>query len=67
MSRRTKQRRGLSGGEILQQDVFGRRIQGGAGRVEVPTSTWVPLTDGAEPPGFITDGAGNLIFVAYPL
>lgn len=32
-----------------------------------PTSTWIPLVDGAEPPGFITDGAGHLILVAYPL
>lgn len=26
---------------------------------------WVPLVDGSEPPNFITDGAGNLIFVWY--
>lgn len=28
-------------------------------------SAWLPLVDGAEPPGFITDGAGVLIAVAY--
>lgn len=27
---------------------------------------WIPLVDGSEPPNFITDGAGNLILVAYP-
>lgn len=27
--------------------------------------TWIPMVDGAEPPGFITDGAGQLIVVAY--
>lgn len=30
------------------------------------TGSWIPLVDGAEPPGFITDGAGRLILVAYP-
>lgn len=35
--------------------------------VAVPTSTWIPLVSGAEPPVFITDGAGVLITVAYPL
>jgi hypothetical protein len=29
-------------------------------------SSWVPMVTGAEPPVFVTDGAGNLIFVAYP-
>lgn len=29
-------------------------------------SSWIPLVDGAEPPGFITDGAGTLILVAGP-
>lgn len=33
----------------------------------IPTSQWFPLVDGAEPPAFITDGAGVLIAVAYPL
>lgn len=28
-------------------------------------STWFPIVDGAEPPAFITDGAGVLIAVAY--
>lgn len=28
-------------------------------------ASWVPLVDGAEPPGFITDGAGNLVFIAF--
>lgn len=28
-------------------------------------SYWIPLVDGAEPPGFITDGSGNLILTAY--
>ncbi len=28
-------------------------------------SSWIPLVDGAEPPAFITDGAGVLILVAY--
>lgn len=28
-------------------------------------SSWIPLVDGSEPPNFITDGAGNLILVAY--
>lgn len=27
---------------------------------------WIPLVDGAEPPGFITDGAGVLILVPGP-
>lgn len=35
--------------------------------VTVPTSQWLPLVSGAEPPVFITDGAGVLITVAYPL
>lgn len=29
-------------------------------------SSWIPLVDGVEPPGFITDGGGSLILVAYP-
>lgn len=28
--------------------------------------SWIPAVDGAEPPAFITDGAGVLILVAYP-
>lgn len=28
-------------------------------------TSWVPTVDGSEPPVFITDGAGNLIFTAY--
>lgn len=28
-------------------------------------ASWVPLTDGAEPPLLISDGAGNLVFVAW--
>lgn len=28
--------------------------------------SWIPLVDGAEPPSFITDGAGVLILVAGP-
>lgn len=31
-----------------------------------PGSSWIPLVDGAEPPAFITNGAGVLILVAYP-
>ena len=27
--------------------------------------TLVPLTNGAEPPAFITDGAGRLIFTSF--
>lgn len=27
---------------------------------------WIPLVDGAEPPGFLTDGAGVLLLVAGP-
>jgi hypothetical protein len=27
--------------------------------------SWIPLVDGAEPPAFITDGAGVLILVAF--
>jgi hypothetical protein len=27
--------------------------------------SWIPLVDGSEPPNFVTDGAGNLILVAY--
>lgn len=30
------------------------------------SGSWIPLVDGAEPPGFITDGAGVLILVAGP-
>ena len=30
------------------------------------TGSWIPLVDGAEPPNFITDGAGHLILVAGP-
>lgn len=29
-------------------------------------SSWIPLVSGAEPPVFITDGAGHLILTAYP-
>jgi hypothetical protein len=29
------------------------------------TGSWIPLTDGSEPPNFITDGAGSLILVWY--
>lgn len=36
-------------------------IAGGGGG-----SSWIPLVNGAEPPVFITDGAGVLILVAYP-
>jgi hypothetical protein len=28
--------------------------------------SWIPVVNGAEPPNFITDGAGNLILVAGP-
>ena len=28
--------------------------------------SWIPLVTGAEPPVFVTDGAGHLILVAYP-
>lgn len=31
----------------------------------VPSSAYVPLTDGAQPPALIDDGNGSLIFVAY--
>jgi hypothetical protein len=37
-------------------------------QVEIPDQTdhsWIPLVDGAEPAGFITDGAGVLITVPY--
>lgn len=27
---------------------------------------WIPLVDGAEPPALVSDGAGNLVLVAYP-
>ncbi len=30
------------------------------------SGSWIPLVNGAEPPAFITDGAGVLILVAYP-
>lgn len=48
------------------------RVNAGATALEfftavVPTSQWIPLVSGAEPPVFITDGAGVLITVAYPL
>mgnify|MGYP003577595083 CR=1 FL=1 len=36
-------------------------LAGGAG-----DGNWIPLVDGAEPPGFITDGGGVLILVAGP-
>ncbi len=32
---------------------------------DVDDTSWVPVTDGAEPPTLISDGAGNLIFVAW--
>ena len=35
------------------------------GIVEANVTSWIPLVDGAEPPVFITDGAGVLILVAY--
>lgn len=35
-------------------------ISGGGG------SSWIPMVDGAEPPAFISDGAGHLVLVAYP-
>lgn len=40
----------------------------GVGGYTVPAGagSWVPMVTGAEPPVFVTDGAGNLIFVAYP-
>lgn len=40
----------------------------GTGHFTLPTGSggFVPLVDGSEPPNFITDGSGNLIFVAYP-
>ncbi len=28
-------------------------------------ASWVPLTDGSDPPHFITDGDGNLIYAGY--
>lgn len=31
-----------------------------------PGGSWVPMVDGNEPPGFITDGMGQLILVAGP-
>lgn len=40
----------------------------GAILAQVPAGedhSWLPLVDGAEPPSFITDGAGVLITVAY--
>lgn len=44
----------------------GITITNGPHAIEIAAGgSWVPLTDGAEPPGFITDGAGNLIFVSY--
>lgn len=32
--------------------------------VVVPTSQWIPLVNGAEPPSLVSDGNGNLILVS---
>jgi len=37
----------------------------GTGAWATPSGSWVPTVDGSEPPNFITDGAGTLIFVPY--
>lgn len=51
---------------ILQVD--GTTITASAGVISAVaggTGNWVPLVDGSDPPNFITDGSGNLIFVWY--
>lgn len=51
---------------VFENEVFGRRVlQGGTAASPAATGNWVPSVDGSEPPNFITDGAGNLIFVWY--
>lgn len=47
---------------LLAMDASG---SGTATPVDVDDTSWVPLVDGSEPPNFITDGAGKLIFVSY--
>jgi hypothetical protein len=34
--------------------------------VRSAASQWIPLVTGAEPPVFVTDGAGHLVLVSYP-
>lgn len=52
--------------KIIEAQSMGRRWGTGTGSGTVISDTsWVPLVDGSEPPAFITDGAGNLIFTAY--
>lgn len=75
MSRRQQPRRGLTGRQILQQDVFGRRIQGGSGSSS--SITWLDiealgyftiLTNG-DPvtPEVMFDSNGDAIVVSVPL
>ena len=52
--------------KTLEVLVFGaRRAESASSSSSSSDTSWVPLVDGSEPPNFITDGAGNLIFVAY--
>lgn len=41
------------------------RITNGPGSITISASSWFPLVNGAEPPSLISDGAGQLIAVAY--
>ncbi len=45
---------GVAGNPLIEVDA----ISGGGG-------TYIPLVDGAEPPSFITDGAGQLILIPW--
>lgn len=44
-------------------DADGRLTAASSG---APSGGWIPLVDGAEPPALMSDGAGQLILVAYP-
>jgi hypothetical protein len=46
---------------------FGNAINYLLNRVQGPSgeSQWVPLVTGSEPPTLVSDGSGNLIFVAW--
>lgn len=47
-------------------DIDGRLTAAANVAIAAGGGSWIPLVDGSEPPNFITDGAGNLVLVAYP-